>query len=211
LKFQAINKREISMNIAIFASGNGSNFQAIAGAVKKGKIKAKLALLVCDKPGAHVLKRAKKLKVEAFLIEKKNFQSKEEYEKAIVRKLKEKNIGLIALAGYMKIVGPDILKAYKNKILNIHPALLPSFKGASGIKDALAYGVKVTGPTVHFVDEGMDTGVIIMQSEVSISDKDNEKSLAKKIHRAEHKIYPEVVKLFVEGKLKIKGRKVYVR
>ena len=198
------------MNIAIFASGNGSNFQAIAEAVKKGKIKAKLALLVCNEPGARVLERAKKLKVEVFLIERNNFSSKEEYEKEIIRKLKEKDIGLIALAGYMKMVGPGILKAYKNKIMNIHPALLPFFKGTSGIKDALAYGVKVTGPTVHFVDEGMDTGPIIMQAEVKVEDKDTEATLAEKIHNAEHRIYPEAVRLFVEGKLKIEGRKVTV-
>ena len=196
------------MNIAIFASGNGSNFQAIAEAVKKGRIKAKITLLVCDKPGVYVLKRAKKLKIEAFLIEKKNFPGKEEYEKEISRKLKEKNIGLIALAGYMKIIGPDILRAYKNKILNIHPALLPSFKGAEGIKDALAYGVKVTGPTVHFVDEEMDNGPIIMQAAVNVEDRDNEKTLAEKIHKEEHRIYPEAVRLFTEGRLKIKGRKV---
>jgi len=207
------------MNIAVFASGNGSNFQAIAEAVKKGKIKAKLALLVCDKPGARVLERAKKLKIEAFLIEKKNFLSKEEYEKEILKKLKEKNIGLIALAGYMKIVGADILKAYKNRIINIHPALLPSFKGTQGIKDALDYGVKVTGVTAHFVDEGMDTGPIIMQAAVEVKNNDTEETLAKKIHKEEHRIYPEAVRLFVEGKLKIavngilftgKGRKVAV-
>ncbi len=196
------------MNIAIFASGNGSNFQAIAEAVKKGKIKAKLALLVCDKPGAYVLERAKKFGIKAFVIEKKDFPSKEDYEKAIVKKLKEKNIGLIMLAGYMKIVGPDILKAYKNKILNIHPALLPSFKGADGIKDAFDYGVKITGPTVHFVDEQMDHGPIILQAEVKVEDEDTEETLVEKIHAAEHKIYPEAVKLFVEGKLKIEGRKV---
>lgn len=198
------------MNIAIFASGNGSNFQAIADAVKKRRIKANLGLLVCDKPGAYVLERAKKLKINAFLVERKDFQSKEDYEKAIVRKLKEKNIGMVVLAGYMKIIGPDILKAYKNKILNIHPAFLPSFRGAEGIKDAFAYGVKITGVTVHFVDEEMDNGPIIMQAAVKVVENDTEESLAKKIHKAEHRIYPVAVRLFVEGKLKIKGRKVEI-
>jgi phosphoribosylglycinamide formyltransferase-1 len=194
------------MNIAVFASGNGSNFQAIAEAVKKGRIKANLALLVCDKPGAYVLERAKNIGVEVFLIERKNFLTKEDYEKAIVKKLKEKQIGLIALAGYMRIVGADILKAYKNKILNIHPALLPSFKGAAGIKDALDHGVKVTGVTVHFVDEEMDHGPIIMQAAIEVADDDTEESLAKKIHKEEHRIYPEAVRLFVEGRLKIEER-----
>ena len=198
------------MNIAIFASGNGSNFQAIAEAVKKRRIKANLGLLVCDNPGAYVLERAKKLKIETFLVERKDFQSKEDYEKAIVIKLKEKNIGIVILAGYMKIVGIDILNAYKNRILNIHPALLPSFKGAEGIKDALRYGVKITGVSVHFVDEEMDSGPIIIQSVVKIVKNDTEESLAKKIHKEEHRIYPIAVRLFVEGKLKIKGRKVEI-
>ena len=196
------------MNIAIFASGNGSNFQAIAEAVKSGKIKANLSLLVCDKPGAYVLERAKKFGVDTFLIEKKNFSKKEDYEKALVKKLRERDIGLIVLAGYMKIVGPDILKPYKNRIMNIHPALLPSFKGTQGIKDALEYGVKITGPTVHFVDEKMDHGPIILQAAVEVADNDTEETLAKKIHKAEHRIYPEAIRLFVEDKLKIVGRKV---
>jgi len=196
------------MNIAVFASGSGTNFQAIAEAIKEGRIKAELSLLVCDKPSAYVLERAKKFGVEAFLIEKKNFLSKEDYEKEIVKKLKVKNIGLIVLAGYMKMIGPDILKAYKDKILNIHPALLPAFKGTEGIKDAFEYGVKITGPTVHFVDAEMDNGPIIMQAPVNVEDSDTQESLSKKIHIEENRIYPEVIKLFVEGKLKIKGRKV---
>ena len=192
------------MNVAIFASGNGSNFQAIAEAIKA-------SLLVCDNPGAYVLKRAKKLGVEAFLIERKNFASKADYEKEIVKKLKEKKIGLIALAGYMKIIGPVILKAYENKIINIHPALLPSFKGARGIKDAFEYGVKITGVTAHFVDEGMDSGQIIMQAEVKVEDEDTEQTLAEKIHKQEHRVYPEAVRLFTEGRLKIVGRRVKIR
>jgi len=199
------------MNIAVFASGNGSNFQAIAEAVKTKKIKASLALLVCDKPGVFVLDRAKKLKIDSFLIEKKNFPCKEDYEKEILKKLKENNIGLIVLAGYMKMVGPDILKAYKGRILNIHPALLPAFKGTDGIKDAFEYGVKVTGPTVHFVDEEMDNGPIVMQAEVEVEDDDTQESLAEKIHKAEHRIYPEAIRLFTEGRLKIIGRRVKIR
>ncbi len=196
------------MNIAIFASGNGSNFQAIAEAVKEGRIKAKLVLLVCDKPGAYVLERAKKFGIEQFLIEKKNFSDKKEYESQILKKLKEKNIGLIVLAGYMKIIGLDILKAYKDKIINIHPALLPSFKGTEGIKEAFDYGVKVTGVTIHFVDEEMDSGPIIMQEAVEIQSNDTQETLSKNIHKVENRIYPEVIGLFVEGKLKIAGRKV---
>ena len=199
------------MNIAIFASGNGSNFQAIADAVKSGGIKANIALLVCDNPKAFVLERAKKAAVKAFLIERKYFKTKAEYEDRIIAALKEEKIELIALAGYMRMVGPGLLKIYKNRIINIHPALLPSFKGTDGIADALAYGVEFTGPTVHFVDEKMDNGPIIMQAAVKVAKDDTKETLAKKIHVQEHRIYPEVVRLFVEGRLKIEGRKVTVR
>lgn len=199
------------MNIAVFASGNGSNFQAIADAVKAGSIKAKLVLLVCDNPKAFVLERAKKARVEALLVQRRDFSSKSDYEKKIIQELKKRDVGLIALAGYMKMVGADLLSAYKMKILNIHPVLLPSFKGTEGIKDALEYGVKVTGPTVHFVDEEMDHGPIILQAAVKVEENDTEETLAEKIHNQEHRIYPEAVRLFVEGKLKIEGRKVTVR
>lgn len=198
------------MNIAVFASGNGSNFQAIADAVKSGSIKANLALLVCDNPRAFVLERAKKSGVKAFLIEKGKFKSKAEFEAQIMKALEENKIELIALAGYMRIVGPDLVRAYKNRIINIHPVLLPSFKGTEGIKDAFEYGVKVTGPTVHFVDDEMDHGPIILQAAVKVKDNDTEETLAEKIHKEEHRIYPEAVRLFVEGKLKIEGRKVKV-
>jgi len=199
------------MKIAVFASGNGSNFQAIAEAIKAGEVaNAEIAVLICDKPGAFCLERAKALGIESALIEIKDYQSKTEYEKAIEAELKKRKVELIVLAGYMKLVGHRLLEAYKNRILNIHPALLPSFKGMEGIKDALEYGVKVTGPTVHFVDEEVDHGPIILQAAVEVEESDTEETLAQKIHKAEHKIYPEAIKLFVEGKLKVKGRKVRI-
>ena len=199
------------MKIAVFASGSGSNFQAIAESINAGKIPgAEIALLVCDKPGARVLERAKVLGIESVLIEIKDYQSKTEYEKAIIKELKKRDAELIVLAGYMKLVGHKLLDEYKNRILNIHPALLPSFKGTDGIKDALEYGAKTTGPTVHFVDEEVDHGPIIMQAAVEITEGDTQDTLAAKIHEAEHRIYPEAIRLFVEGKLKIKGRKVRI-
>lgn len=198
------------MNIAVFASGNGTNFQAIADAVKSRKIKANLALLVCDNPGAFALARAKKAKVKTLLIEKKNFKSKQEFEAEIIEHLKKEKIGLIALAGYMRLLSGEFVRQYKNKILNIHPALLPAFKGANGIKDAFEYGVKVAGPTAHFVDEQMDNGPIIIQAVVNVEDSDTEETLAEKIHKEEHRIYPEAIKLFAEGRLKIVGRKVKI-
>jgi phosphoribosylglycinamide formyltransferase-1 len=198
------------MNIAVFCSGNGSNFQAIADNVKCSAIKAKIALMVSDNPKAFALERAKKEGIKSLLIQRKDFKSKDEFEARIIENLEKENIELICLAGYMRIVGERLIRKYPHKIINIHPALLPSFKGTQGIKDALDYAVKVTGVTVHFVDEEMDHGPIILQKAVDITDSDNEESLALRIHQIEHQLYPQAVKLFVEGKLKIKGRKVEI-
>jgi phosphoribosylglycinamide formyltransferase 1 len=198
------------MNIAVFASGNGSNFAAIAGAIKKGKLRVKLSLLVCDNPAAFVIKRAQRARVKIALVKREDFSSKADFEKMIIKQLKSNHIGLIIMAGFMRMLGKELLKGYKNRILNIHPALLPSFKGASGIKDAFDYGVKVTGVTVHFVDELMDHGPIILQALVKIEERDTLASLEAKIHKAEHRLYPLAIKLFAEGRLKIKGRRVKV-
>lgn len=202
-----INKANI-MNIAVFASGRGTNFQAIINAVKKGLIKANLSLLICDKQNAFAIKRAKKSGIKFVLLKKEGYFNEIDFENKILQLLKENNIDLIVLAGFMRIVGPRLVKRYKNKILNIHPALLPSFKGKEGIKDAFEYGVKVTGVTVHFVDEKMDHGPIILQAAVEIAETDTLEILEAKIHKLEHKIYPEAIKLFVAGRLEVQGRKV---
>lgn len=196
-------------NIAIFASGNGSNFQAIAEASKKGILKAKLKLLVCDNPRAFVLSRARKLKVQTLLINARDYPNKKYFEDEIIRNLKAERIDLIVLAGFMRILSPDFVKRYKNKIINIHPALLPSFKGARAMRDAFDYGVKLTGVTVHFVDEKMDHGPIILQEPLRVRDKDSLESLEGKIHKLEHKAYPQALNLFLSGKLRIRGRKVH--
>ena len=163
------------MNVAVFCSGNGSNFQAIADAVKRGAVReTTLALMVCDNPQAFALERAKKEGIKSLLVERKNFGSKAEYEAEIIKNLEQEKIDLICLAGYMRLISPEFAKKYKYRILNIHPALLPAFKGAHGIKDALDYGVKVTGVTVHFVDEEMDHGPIILQKHLYISQEDTE-------------------------------------
>lgn len=189
------------MNIAVFCSGNGTNFQALVDKMKQGTLKAEIALMVCDNPCAFVLERARKEGIKTLLIERQRFASGNEFETEIIRHLEEEDIELICLAGFMRIVGPILLKKYKNKILNIHPALLPAFKGAHGIKDALAYGVKVTGVTVHFVDEQMDHGPIILQQAVEVRDDDTEESLARRIHEVEHELYSQAVRLAVEGKI----------
>jgi phosphoribosylglycinamide formyltransferase-1 len=198
------------MNIAVFASGRGTNFAAIIRAVKKGAIKANLALLVCDQPGAGAIARAKRAGIKVALVKREGFATKKDFEAKIIQHLEENKIDLIVLAGYMRIVEAELLAKYRGRILNIHPALLPSFKGTEGIKDAFDYGVKVTGVTVHFVDEEMDAGPIILQAAVKIEESDALASLEKKIHKIEHKIYPEAIRLFVEGRLNLEGRKVKI-
>ena len=201
---------EGGMNIAVFCSGNGSNLQAIIDAQKKGHIKGELKVVVSDTRDCFALKRAKKAGIKTLIVESNNFKTKKEFEAVILKKLKEEKIDLIALAGYMKLLSVDFVNKYKNKILNIHPALLPSFKGAHGIRDAFQCGVKVTGPTVHFVTEDMDAGPIILQAAVRVMEDDTEETLAEAIHKEEHKIYPRAIQLFVEGRLKIEGKKVRI-
>ncbi len=202
--------KEERMNIAVFASGRGTNFGAITRAVKKGKIKANLSLLVCDNPKAGAINRAKRAGIKIALLKRKDFPSKSDFEAKIIGFLEENKIDLIAMAGFMRMLSPEFVKKYTGRILNIHPALLPSFKGAQAIKDAFDYGVKVTGVTVHFVDEEMDHGPIILQKAVAIEDDDTPESIEKKIHKIEHRLYPEAIRLYAEGKLKIEGRKVKI-
>lgn len=196
------------MNIAVFASGNGTNLQAIIDAVNSGYIKATIAIVVSDNKDAYALERAKKAKIETLFIDPRIFKSKEDYDNAIIKYLKDQNVELVCLAGYMRVLTPYFVREYKDRIMNIHPALLPSFKGTNGVKDALDYGVKITGPTVHFVTEKVDAGPIIIQSAVEIKDDDTEDSLRERIHKEEHKIYPKAIKDFVEGRLEIRGRRV---
>lgn len=198
------------MNIAVFASGRGTNFGAIIRAVKSGKIKANLALLVCDNPKAGAIARAKRAGIKIALVKREDFTSKEDFEAGIIQHLEENKIDLIALAGFMRILSPQLVGRYHGRILNIHPTLLPSFKGTEGIKDTFDYGAKVAGVTVHFVDEKMDHGPIILQKAVNIEENETLESLEKKIHSIEHRLYPEAIRLYAEGKLKIEGRKVKV-
>jgi len=198
------------MNIAVFCSGSGTNLQAIIDAHKRGDIKADLKLVVSDVPLCLALERAKKAGIKTLIVERKDFKSKEDFEAEIIKNLKKEKIDLIVLAGYMRLISADFINQYKNKILNIHPALLPSFKGTQGIKDAFEYGVKVTGPTVHFVTQDMDAGPIILQGAIKVTEDDTEESLAQAIHKEEHKLYPKVIQLFVEGRLKIEGKKVRI-
>lgn len=196
-------------NIAVFASGRGTNFGAIIRAVKKGKIKGNLSLLVCDNPKAGAIGRAKRAGIKVALAKREDFSTQKDFEAKIIAHLEENKIDLIVLAGFMRMLMPEFVGRYAGRILNIHPALLPSFKGSRSIKDAFDYGVGVTGVTVHFVDEKIDHGPIILQKAVQIQE-DTLESLEKKIHKIEHHLYPEAIRLYLEGKLKLEGRKVII-
>ena len=178
--------------IAIFASGSGTNFEALAQACAGGRLDAEVALMVCDKPGAKVIERAERFGVESFVFSPKSYASKADFETEIVQMLRDRQVDLVCLAGYMRIVGDTLLAAYRGKIVNIHPSLLPSFKGAHAVEDAVAYGVKVFGITIHYVDETLDGGKIIAQRAFPYdgNDPDEVHRIGQKI---EHELYVETV------------------
>lgn len=179
--------------IAIFASGNGSNFQALMEAVKAGGLNASIGLLVCDQPKAFAITRAQQGMVPAHVFCAKDYESKLAFESEILDKLLEKEIDLIVLAGYMRLIGPTLLDAYSGRIVNIHPSLLPSFPGKNAVEQAVDAGVKVTGVTIHYVDAGMDTGPIIAQEAVSIVRGETAADIYKKIQKVEHRLYPAII------------------
>ncbi len=200
------------LNLAILISGRGSNMKAILNAFKKGKIPVKPAVVISNKSDAKGIKIAQKLGVKTVVIESSEVKGVSwDYDTKIVTVLEKYGVtpknGLVCLAGFMRILSPEFIKHFKGRIMNIHPAILPSFPGLHSQKQAVDYGVKYSGCTVHFVDEGVDTGPIILQAIVKVKDNDTEKSLSKRILSKEHKIYPKAIKLFAESKIKVKGRK----
>ncbi|TGA96634.1 phosphoribosylglycinamide formyltransferase [Sporolactobacillus shoreae] len=180
-------------NIAVFASGNGTNFQAIKEAVDRGDIAANVTLMVCDQPGAAAIDRAEKAGVDTLVVSRKDYPTKRAFEEEIVAACKTHTIDFIFLAGYMRLLGKTLLEAYPHRIVNIHPALLPSFTGLDAIGQAFRKGVKITGVTVHYVDEGMDTGPIIAQAAVPVKDDDTIDTLEARIHETEHQLYPQTI------------------
>lgn len=203
------------LNLGILISGRGSNMEYILKAIKKKKIPIKAAVVISNKPDAAGLKIAKKLGVPIEVVQSKGFEgSRADYDKKIISVLTKYGVtqknGLVCLAGFMRIISPEFVKKYKNKILNIHPALLPAFPGLDSQKQALDYGVKFTGCTVHFVDSGMDTGPIIIQAVVPVKEGDTDKELSKRILKEEHRIYPEAVNLIAKGKVRVSGRKTVI-
>jgi phosphoribosylglycinamide formyltransferase-1 len=199
------------LKIGVLVSGRGSNLQALIDAIASKKIgKAEIAVVISNVPGVQALERAKKSGIKAVVIDGKEHEDKSSYEKQIIKTLEENQVGLVCLAGYMKLLSPELVKHFSGRIMNIHPALLPAFPGLHVQRKALEHGVKISGCTVHFVDEGCDTGPIIIQAAVPVLDNDTEETLSARILEQEHKIYPEAVRLFSEGKLKIEGRRVRI-
>jgi len=196
--------------IAVFASGFGSNLQALIDYNNKYGLNGDIVLVFSNNKDAFALVRAKKNNIKAVFMDPTRYSSREKYDSKIIEMLEEEKIDLVVLAGYMFLLSQEFVHRFKNKILNIHPALLPSFKGTHGIKDAYRYGVKVTGVTVHFVDEDLDRGPIILQEAFPINPDDSVEELEEKIHKVEHKIYPEAVKYFCEDRLEIDGRRVKI-
>jgi len=198
------------MRFAVFVSGNGSNLQSIINAVKRGDIKAELALVFSDRRKVHALTRAKDAGIKTLSLIRKDYATPQSYERDIVISLKQEGIDFIVLAGFMKVLSPFFVKTYPNQIINVHPSLLPAFKGARGIKDTFTYGAKVAGVTIHFVDDMMDHGPIIMQQSFKVSENETLASLEERVHKVEHQIFPKAIALYAEGRLKVKGRKVKI-
>lgn len=197
--------------IAVLASGRGSNFQAMVDAIQAGRIPADCVALITDNPKAYAIERAEKAGIPHIVIDYASFPSREVYERALLSAMQEVNADLFVLAGYMRILGTTIVRAFPGRMVNIHPALLPSFTGLHAQRQAVQYGVKVAGCTVHFVDESLDGGPIILQRCVPVLDGDDEDSLADRILDQEHICFPEAVRLFCEDRLEIVGRKVITR
>ena len=194
--------------LAVFVSGSGTNLQAMIDAQISS---VEIVVVLSNNPEAYAIERARKHNIRVEVIDHKRYSSREEFEQEILRRLEPYGVDLIALAGFMRILSPFFVRSYKNRIMNLHPALLPLFPGMHAARQALDFGVKFTGCTVHFVDEGVDTGPIILQAVVPIHDNDTEEDLLDRIHKEEHRIYPEAIRLFAEGRLRIEGRRVFVR
>jgi phosphoribosylglycinamide formyltransferase 1 len=196
--------------IAVLASGFGSNLQAIIDQMQNPDINGEIVLVFSNNENAYALERAKKHGIKSASFNPGQFESRQKYDKELLSLLKNERIDLIIMAGYLLLVGSDTIREFSGRMINVHPALLPSFKGIHGIKDAFDYGVKVTGVTVHFVEEELDAGPIISQEAVIITAGDTIETLEEKIHKIEHKIYPLAVKYFCNGRLEINGRKVEI-
>jgi phosphoribosylglycinamide formyltransferase-1 len=199
------------LSIAVLVSGRGSNFQAIVDACESGEIDGAVRLMVTDSETAPALDRAKKHGIKSVFLDPKRFPDKESYDRNLAGLLEEHSVDLVCLAGFMRILGPDLVRRFSGRIMNVHPSLLPSFPGLNAQRQALQYGVKWTGCTVHFVDEGVDTGPIIFQTAVPVLDTDTETDLSDRILKEEHALYVKAIRAFSENRLRIENRRVFHR
>ena len=198
------------INIVALISGRGSNLKAILEGIKSGKIKANISLVISNKRDAKGLQIAKDYGVKTLFVNPKDFKNREDYDRFLVKVIKKENPDLIVLAGYMKILTDYFIDSFPNKIINIHPSLIPAFKGLKAQKQALDFGAKYTGCTVHFVSKEVDSGAVIIQAVVPVLPDDTEETLSERILKMEHRIYPQTIKWFSEGRIKLEGRKVFV-
>jgi phosphoribosylglycinamide formyltransferase-1 len=196
--------------IVVLASGRGSNFQAVVNALKSGKISGSCVSLITDNPNAYAIERAREAKIPVIVIDYTSFSTREDYEQALLSAMHRVNADLFILAGYMRILGNSVVSAFPGRIVNIHPALLPSFTGLHAQRQAVQNGVKISGCTVHFVDDSLDGGPIILQHCVVVKENDDEDSLAERILKYEHKCLPEAIRLFCEDRLEIIGKRVRI-
>lgn len=196
--------------LGVLCSGRGTDLQSIIDAIGRGEVDAKIAVVLTDKPEAFALERAKKAGIKAVCVNRKQYDGREPFEKALIAELEEAGVTLVVLAGFMRILTPVFVRHFAGRIMNIHPALLPSFPGAHAHRDVLAYGVKVSGCTVHFVDEGTDSGPIILQAAVPVLDGDTEETLGARVLEQEHILYPQAIQLYCEGRLQVEGRQVRI-
>ena len=197
--------------VGVLASGRGTDFQSLVDARKHGDLDVDLAVLVCNVPGAPVLERAKAAKVPSVVVDHRPFgKDREGFEREVVKVLRAKEVGLVVFAGFMRLVSASFIREFPNRIINIHPSLLPAFPGAHAQRDAIAAGVKVSGCTIHFVDASVDGGSIILQKAVPVHEDDTEETLAARILEQEHVFLPFAVRLFAEGRLAVEGRRVRI-
>ncbi len=198
------------LRVAILASGSGSNAQAIFDKIAAGLLDVEVCLVLCNRPGAKVLERAKVFGVPTLELDHTSYPSREDFDAKLVEEIKASGAELIVLAGYMRVLTPVFLDAFENKVINVHPAILPSFTGAHGARDACAWGVQVSGCTVHFVDEEVDHGAVIAQAVVPVLADDDEASLQKRIQSMEYRIYPQVLQWFAENRVQVEQRRVCI-
>lgn len=200
----------MALRLGVLASGRGSNLQAILDAIGRGDLAAEVRVVVSDRPGARALERARQAGAAAVFVDRSAYPDREAADAAMARVLQEHGVDLVILAGYMRILGRGFVAAFRGRVLNIHPSLLPAFPGLHAQRQALEHGVKVAGCTVHFVDEGLDSGPIVLQAAVPVLEGDTEETLSARILEQEHRLYPEAIRLFAEGRLRVEGRRVRI-